>query len=360
MFKSTKGPARPIRPGQIIQRELDARGWTQNDLAAVMGRPSQAISEIITAKKQITAETAIELGEAFGVDAAFWSTLQSNYSLHQARQQKAKPDVARRSQLYSATPLAELIKRGWVSVTRKSPLEEQEAAVCGLLCISKIGAEPKLAVSFRSSEHRGPEWSSKVAWAKRVEQLAKPQVKKLPAYSAAALKKKIPALLKLASSAEGVAEVPAFLAKLGIGFLVLPHLPKTYLDGAILPVDGHPVVALSLRYDRIDNFWFTLLHEIAHCLEGHYVFIEQNGEDEDEADRQAADWLVPAADFDKFVKQCGSDFTLSGIEAFANRINRHPGIVVGQLQRRVKDFGYANGRHTLTKIRPLLVRHTHS
>jgi HTH-type transcriptional regulator/antitoxin HigA len=167
-------------------------------------------------------------------------------------------------------------------------------------------------------------------------------------------------LLKLSASAEGVVEVPAFLAKLGIGFLILPHLPKTYLDGAILPVDGHPVVALSLRYDRIDNFWFTLLHEIAHCLEGHYVFIEQNGEDEDQADQQAADWLVPAEDFKAFMKQSAPNFTLSGIEAFAKKINRHPGIVVGQLQRRVKDFGYANGRHTLTKIRPLLARHTHS
>jgi len=359
MHKPTKGPARAVPPGQLIQRELDARGWTQNDLAEVMGRPAQAISEIITGKKQITAETAIELGEAFGVDAAFWSTLQSNYNLHQARQQKSAHDVARRSQLHSATPLLELIKRGWLSITRKSPIEDQESAVCAFLGISSIGARAELSISFRSSEHRGPDWTAKVAWAKRVEHLAAPQTAKLPKFSMAALEKAIPKLLKLAATEDGITQVPAFLAKLGIGFIVLPHLPKTYLDGAILPVDGHPVVALSLRYDRIDNFWFTLLHELAHCLRGDYVFIEQNGEDEDEADAQAAEWLVPSSAFKAFQKAAAPDYTAAAIETFAAQIGRHPGIVVGQLQRRVPEFGYAKGRAALVKVRPLLSAYHH-
>jgi HTH-type transcriptional regulator/antitoxin HigA len=359
MIKSTKGPARPVKPGQIIQRELSARGWTQEDLAAVMGRPSQAISEIITGKKQITAETALELGEAFGVDASFWSSLQSNYNLHLARQQRSKDEVARRSRLYTATPLLDLIKRGWVSVTRKSPIEEQEATVCALLGIPKIGVEPKLAVSFHSSEHRGPEWTSKVAWAKRVEQLAAPQVKKLSPFKAQNLRKKIPEIISLSATEQGVAKVPDALAKLGIGFLVLPHLPKTYLDGAILPVEGHPVVALSLRYDRIDNFWFTLLHELAHCIEGHYVFIEQHGDDEDHANEQAAEWLVPEAKLKAFLQKAGTRITTHEITAFANHLGLHPGIVVGQLQRKVKTFGYSNGRSALVKVSPHLKPYLH-
>jgi len=354
MFKSTKGPARPVKPGLIIQRELATRGWTQEDLAAVMGRPPQAISEIINGKKQITAETALELGEAFGVDAGFWSSLQSSYNLHLARQQRSKDEVARRSRLYTATPLLDLIKRGWVSVTRKSPIEEQEAAVCALLGISQIGAEPKLAVSFRSSEHRGPEWTSKVAWAKRAEQLAAPHVKKLPPFHARNLKKKLPALIALSASEDGISKVPGLLAEIGIGFLVLPHLPKTYLDGAILPVDGHPVVALSLRYDRIDNFWFTLLHELAHCLEGHYVFIEQNGDDEDHVNQQASEWLVPTAELKSFRRKAGARITTNEIASFAEHLGRHPGIIVGQLQRRVPGFGYSNGRSLLVKASPQL------
>ena len=82
MFTSTKGPARAVSPGRIIQRELDERGWTRNDLADLMGRPSQAIREIINGKKQITAETALELGEAFGIDPVFWSSLQSYWDAY--------------------------------------------------------------------------------------------------------------------------------------------------------------------------------------------------------------------------------------------------------------------------------------
>lgn len=360
MHKPKKGPARAVPPGQLIQRELDARGWTQNDLAEVMGRPAQAISEIITGKKQITAETAIELGEAFGVDAAFWSSLQSNHNLHQARQQKSAHDVARRSQLHSAAPVLELIKRGWLGITRKCPIEDQESAVCNFLGIGSIGGRAELSISFRSAGHRGPDWTAKVAWAKRVEHLAGPMVKKLPKYSQRALEKAIPKLLKLAAKEAGVAEVPEFLANLGIGFLILPHLPRTYLDGAILPVDGHPVVALSLRYDRIDSFWFSLLHELAHCLNGDYVFIEQDENDEDGADKLAASWLIPDTDFNAFLRTVSPGFSLNLIEAFATKLERHPGIVVGQLQKRVADFGYSKGRNHLVKVKGLLSNYCHS
>ncbi len=72
-------PARAIAPGRIILRELEARGWSQQDLAAIMGRPEQAISEIINAKKQITAETAQQLSRAFGTSVDFWLNLEMQY-----------------------------------------------------------------------------------------------------------------------------------------------------------------------------------------------------------------------------------------------------------------------------------------
>lgn len=59
-------PARGTPPGRILSRRLDARGWTQRDLAKIMGRPVQAINEIIQSKKQITPETALQLAEVFG------------------------------------------------------------------------------------------------------------------------------------------------------------------------------------------------------------------------------------------------------------------------------------------------------
>jgi addiction module HigA family antidote len=80
-------PARVTPPGRILIREIEARGWTQKDLAEIMGRPPQAINEIIKGTKQITPETAIELSAAFGTSAQFWTNLESNYRLHLAQKE---------------------------------------------------------------------------------------------------------------------------------------------------------------------------------------------------------------------------------------------------------------------------------
>src|SRR6202030_2569041 len=70
---------------------------------------------------------------------------------------------------------------------------------------------------------------------------------------------------KLSWSGNGPLLAKEFLEKHGIHLIILEHLPKTHLDGAALQLaDGTPVIGLTLRYDRIDNFWFCLLHELAH------------------------------------------------------------------------------------------------
>lgn len=75
-------PARIVTPGRILSRELEARGWTEKDLAEIINRPVQTIREIINAKKRITPETAIELAKAFDIPAEFWINLENNYHLN--------------------------------------------------------------------------------------------------------------------------------------------------------------------------------------------------------------------------------------------------------------------------------------
>ena len=77
-------PARATPPGRIIRRELEARGWTQKDLAEITGRPEQVISQIIQGRKQVTPETALQLAAAFGTSADLWLNLEANYQIHQA------------------------------------------------------------------------------------------------------------------------------------------------------------------------------------------------------------------------------------------------------------------------------------
>jgi addiction module HigA family antidote len=81
-------PALVTPPGESIQDELDARGWTQRQLARKMKRPVQAINEIIRGKRQITAETALELGEALGTSAEMWIGMEGRYRLFIARRQR--------------------------------------------------------------------------------------------------------------------------------------------------------------------------------------------------------------------------------------------------------------------------------
>lgn len=82
-------PALVVPPGVSIQEELDARGWTQRQLAEKMQRPIQAVNEIIKGRRQITAETALSLADAFGTSAEMWLGLESRYRLYLARQRKA-------------------------------------------------------------------------------------------------------------------------------------------------------------------------------------------------------------------------------------------------------------------------------
>lgn len=84
-MSDTLTPARAILPGRILIRELDARGWTQKDLAKITKRPTQTINEIVKGTKQITSETARELSSALGTTAEFWTNLETNYRLNLAK-----------------------------------------------------------------------------------------------------------------------------------------------------------------------------------------------------------------------------------------------------------------------------------
>ncbi len=81
-------PALVTPPGEGIQVELEARGWTQRQLAKKMRRPVQAINEIIRGKRQITAETALELASALGTSAEMWIGMEARYRLFLARRQR--------------------------------------------------------------------------------------------------------------------------------------------------------------------------------------------------------------------------------------------------------------------------------
>jgi HTH-type transcriptional regulator/antitoxin HigA len=348
-------PARVVPPGRIIERELDARGWTQKDLAEIMGRPPQAINEIVRARKRITPETAYQLAEAFGTSPELWINLEAKYRLHLAGEEREDAIIAQKSRIYSRVPVSELIRRLWIRPTEV--VDELEREVCTFLEIDSLDQEPQMVASFRHTPTREPELNAQIAWVQRVKHLARAQA--VGVYNLTKLQAALPTLMSHAAEAEDVAKIPALLLSLGIHFVIVPHLEHTYLDGATFIHEGHPVVALTLRYDRIDSFWFTLLHELAHVVAGHEgIFLdnldEQNGNGiEDEANRIARDWLIDPNSFASFVRVTQPYFSRAKILRYAQGSGRHPGIVLGRLQHDGL-VPYRNLRALLVKVNPLL------
>jgi HTH-type transcriptional regulator/antitoxin HigA len=358
-------PAQLVLPGRILKRELEARGWTQRDLAAILGRPEQVISEIIGGSKQITPETSVELGHAFGTSPEFWYNLEANYRLELARTQAQGDVIARRSRLYAELPLREMASRGWLVLLES--VADLEAEVAGYLGVPVLPGPPRLAARLRGSSVRPVLTYAQLAWLRRAEALAHNQTGIVPWRDdhLEPLARELAGHMRLA---EDVALVPATLARWGVRFVLLRHLAKTYLDGAAFWLEEGPVVVLTLRYDRIDAFWFTLMHELAHLAEGpseaYLDQLEDGGDDdtsaqpsadpsEEAANRLASRWLLAPEAFADFVTRIGPRFSRASIEAFAASQGRHPGIVLGRLQREGV-VPYRNLRGLLVKVSPVL------
>jgi HTH-type transcriptional regulator / antitoxin HigA len=349
-------PARVFPPGRTLSRELEARNWTQRDLAEIMDRPVQTINAIVKGTKQVTPDTALELAAALGTSAEFWTNLETNYQLYLARQGKKVDPITRKRKIYDLAPISEMIKRGWLRATES--IDDLERQVCDFFDIAAIDETPILSLNFRCSQERSPNTSAQLAWVKQVEKLVKQQT--VVRFDREKLKASLPKILTCAKEPSSVAQLPEILKNLGIYFVIVPHLPKTYLDGATFWLDQNPVIALTLRYDRIDSFWFTLMHELGHIIAGHqgsYLDDMDNlavTQEENEANQLAADWLIPPEQFQLFICQPQNIVaSRKAIERFALEQNRHPGIILGRLHRH-QLVPYKNMRVLLVKVSPIL------
>jgi HTH-type transcriptional regulator/antitoxin HigA len=159
-------------------------------------------------------------------------------------------------------------------------------------------------------------------------------------------------LSKLSYFDNGPLLAEEYLEKHGIQFFVVFHLKKTYLDGAVMILeDETPIVALTLRYDRIDNFWFCLLHELAHLtkhlsknttniiideFEQHQLSIRGQDKKEKEADKIAQNALIPKKNWEK-VNLEAKDLSKQVI-CLADELKIHPAIVAGRIRYELNNY----------------------
>jgi HTH-type transcriptional regulator / antitoxin HigA len=351
-------------PGEYIREELAERGWTQMDLAEILGRPPQVVNEIVAGKRSITPETARGLGDAFGTSAQLWMNLEASYQLSRV---SAKDDtVSRRALLYGLAPIKEMQRRGWIETT--SNAEILETQVLSFFEISNLDQPIRFDHAARKSTD-GSLTQAQLAWLYRARQLAR-ALKVESKFSASSLNSALTQLSKLKRDPEEVRHIPRVLSAAGIRFLIVEPLPHTKIDGVCFWLDADsPVIALSVRYDRIDWFWHTLMHEMAHVknkdgmdsttLDTDLVGVdaqpfEDKGDSEKAADLFAVNFLVSQAKLDRFIARVHPLYSKLKISAFANSNEVHPGIVVGQLQHR-KKIAYAHSRDLLVKVRNIII-----
>ena len=156
-------------PGEYLREELDARGWSQLDLAEILGRPPQAVNEIISGKRAITPDTAQALSEAFGTSAQLWMNLESAYQL--ARISNRDDSVSRKAKLYEIAPLKDLQKRGWIE--RSSNITVLESQVFEFYGISNFDQPIYFQHAARKSTDYGSITPAQLAWLYRGRNLAR-------------------------------------------------------------------------------------------------------------------------------------------------------------------------------------------
>jgi addiction module HigA family antidote len=324
-----------IPPGETLAETLDALGISQAELARRAGRPVQAISEIIQGKKEITPETALALERVLGVSAHVWIRLEADYRTTKAR-------LADRERLKDEIPLAEqcpykeMSKNSWVPAVT-DPLERVQALLrfFGVASLRQIKPS-NLAAVWRRSKAVETSSCALAAWLRQGELQAQ-QIETAP-FDAAGV---IELLSTFRSFTRETPEVfqprlEKLLAERGVALVFVPELPKTGAHGATRWRGGKAVVQLSLRLRWADIFWFTLFHELAHILKHgrKELFIESDKDREDEREREAdafaAKHLIPELAYRTFTNNTAI-FSAAAVEAFADEIGIHAGIVVGRL-----------------------------
>ncbi|MBK7953396.1 MAG: HigA family addiction module antidote protein [Candidatus Accumulibacter sp.] len=353
-------------PGDILKEELEARGWTQTDLAEIIGKSARLVNEVIAGKRAVTPDTARALADAFGTSAQFWMNLESAYQLSRLKTD-ASP-VTRRARLYSLFPVKEMIRRGWVSASES--LDVVEAQFCNFFGLDNLDAAPQFnRFAARRTHYTETEQSPMLtAWLFRARQIA--QGVGVGKFSDNTADTAICQLKTLMSNPEDIRHVPRVLADAGIRFVLVEPFPGMKLDGVCFWLDmNSPVVAMTLRFDRIDNFWFVLMHELRHVANkdgqnGEAIIDENLGaensgtgekpEYERVADSEAAEAIIPATVFNDFALRVRPLYSEVRISGFAARIGVHPGIVVGQLHNR-KEVPFAHYRKLLVKVKEHLV-----
>lgn len=340
-------------PGQLLEFLLSERGWTQRLLAVILDINETAINKIVSGKQRVDAETAILFSEVFEVPAETFLELQKQYDLAKARiETRPDPGRAMRTHLFGGLPISDMIKRGWIDADNVRNVQQVESALVKFFGVQSVDEIEILPHAAKKTDTFMPATPAQLAWLYRVREIAKEMM--VARYSPSAVKNAIPLLSNLLAAPEEARKVPRILAECGIRYVIVENLPSSKIDGVCFWLnDMSPVIGMSIRYDRIDNFWFVLRHELEHVIRLHgkktiMLDAELEGEragtgecvaqEERIANEAAAEFCVPQKRMESFIARKAPFLHDRDVLGLANTLKIHPGLIAGQLQHKTGKF----------------------
>jgi len=355
-------PDYAVPPGDTLLEVMESLGITQAELAERTGRPTKTINEIVKGKAAITPETALQLERVLGAPASFWNNLEQNYRTARARAAE-RERLEGQIKWLKGIPVRSLVQMKWVD-EHSDPVRQLQAmlsffGVASIEAWQDLWGGMKRATAFRQSLAYQSDYPVIAAWLRKGELEAR-AIECQP-FDPSRFRDTLAEARGLTADPQSI---PDRLVKLsaaaGVAVAFVPELPKLRLWGAtrwLTPEKA--LIQLSLRYKTDDHLWFTFFHEAGHVLlhGKRTVFVENTPvgveptqtatpqgteEEEAQANKFAADFLVPPERYREFVD--GGVESCGAIMAFANELGIAPGIVAGRLQHdNVIPYSSCNG-----------------
>ena len=329
-------------PIAAIEFHMDQHGLAPRDLIPFIGSRAK-VSEVLSGKRDITMAMARALHQHLGISANV--LLQEPGAAFDTTFDHLDP---------RRFPLKEMAKRGWI---RDDPnlMDNAEEVIAGLI-ERAVGPAITEEPLYRRNDCRRVNAKTDDyalrAWCWQVMATANDHPLDVTYKPDTVTRDFLRSVAQLSPSEDGPRRARDFLARRGIVLQVVPHLPRTHLDGAALRLaSGRPVIGLTLRYDRIDNFWFCLLHELAHVglhldsdedvafVDDHTLRdIEDGGQNpkEKEADEWAENALIPEAAWESSPVRAKP--TAMGVISLAQSLQVHPAIIAGRIRHERRNY----------------------
>jgi len=320
-------------PTEAIRFRMDQAGLKQMDLVPFIGSKGR-VSEVLSGKRELTLAMVRKLHE--GLDIPLKALIQ-------------KPDFELPPKVETgAYPVKDMFLRGYFAAAfGKSWSEVKDRVEEMLQSFLRDRACEAIPALNRQTTRKNSKIDGNAVhvWRCRVLDLAEKM--DLPTFDPEALNETfVGKLAALSTLGKGPLLAQERLHDVGVALVLEKHFTGTHLDGAAMwHPRGFPVVALTLRHDRLDNFWFTLFHELGHVLKhfngsGDKSFIDADidsaaqNELEREADRFALDAFILESEWDRL----GELHLASEIKQAARRLSIHPAIIAGRLRREAGDY----------------------